>query len=309
MIISIMGAWKAARASHLKYMQNIALGALKATGTRLSSSSFLLSLLADDIETLAVGSPSELRKVVENVRRAFSRPFPCGNYNEFLLECRRILNYERFRDDRDGAWNAYRLCAMAGNSMCPYCQLEETKTVIREGGVAGIRQELDHYYCQSKFPFLALSLYNLVPSCAHCNSALKRDKNFISLPHLHPFEDDEVIKIDIDIDSYMQIMHTPTAIAEFVLVGLDNGDPAMEKSIAASKRTFMLKERYQNEGDKLRNFLDRLLMVRCGDSELRLAISSKALDESVFMNFDCKDYKNARLGSAKRSLWELVPSE
>lgn len=309
MIISIAGAWNAARASHLKYMQNIACGALRATGARLSSSSFLLSLLADDIETLAVGSPSELRAIVEKVRRAYSPPFPWGDYNDFLSECRRILNYDRFRDDRSGVWNAYALCAKAGNSMCPYCQLEETTTIIRDGGVAGIRPELDHYYCRSKFPFLALSLYNLVPSCGHCNSTLKGDINFLSIKHLHPFEDEEVIKLSIDIDSYMQIMHAPMAVAGFSLIGLANGDPVLEESIAAAKQTFMLKERYENEVDKLRSFLDRLLMLRCGDSELRRAVSSKALNEALFMDFHCAEYKAVRLGSAKRSLWELVPNE
>lgn len=307
MIISIMGAWEAARAPHLKYMQDLARGAMRANGARLSSSSFLLGLLADDVETLAVGSPSEIRGIVEKVSRAFSQPFPFGSYSEFVSECRRILNYDRFRDDRDGSWNAYKLCAKAGNSMCPYCQLVGTSTVIRDGGRSGVRPELDHYYCRSKFPFLALSLYNLVPSCGHCNSTLKGDIDFLSIPHLHPFEDDEVIKLSIDFDSYMQVMNTPMAVAGFSLVGSSNGNLVLEKSIAAAKKTFMLKERYENEGDKLRGFLDRLIMLRCGDSELRRAVSSNVLDEALFMNFNCEDYKSVRLGSAKRSLWELVP--
>lgn len=308
-MISIKGAWNAAHASHLKYIKDIARGAIKAKGARLSSSSFLLSLLADDAETLALGSPSELRGIVEKVRRAFSRPFPCGNYKNFVSECQRILNYDRFRDDRNGVWSAYKLCSKAGNSMCPYCQLVGISTVIRDGGVSGTRPQLDHYYCRSKFPFLALSLYNLVPSCVDCNSTLKADKNFLSFPHLHPFEDNEVIDLSIDIDSYMQVMNTPTAVAEFSLVGLSNGNTALEKSIAAAKETFMLKERYENESQKLRNFLNRLLMVRGGDSALRQAVSMKALDEALFMNFEYKDYRNVRLGRAKRSLWDLVPSE
>ncbi len=38
---------------------------------------------------------------------------------------------------------------------------------------------LDHFIDKGTFPILALSLYNLVPSCYTCNSKLKKEKNLI----------------------------------------------------------------------------------------------------------------------------------
>lgn len=41
---------------------------------------------------------------------------------------------------------------------------------------------LDHYYDKGNYPYLALSLYNLIPSCYTCNSKLKKIERFENLP-------------------------------------------------------------------------------------------------------------------------------
>lgn len=48
---------------------------------------------------------------------------------------------------------------------------------------------LDHYYDKGKYPYLALSFYNLIPSCNICNSKFKTTIDFKEIPHLHPYED------------------------------------------------------------------------------------------------------------------------
>ena len=61
-------------------------------------------------------------------------------------------------------------------SVCPYCNrnfianFEEDKE-----GVARTRVSfhMDHFYPKSKFPYLALSVYNLLPSCPTCNVTVK----------------------------------------------------------------------------------------------------------------------------------------
>lgn len=74
---------------------------------------------------------------------------------------------------------------------CPYCNREyifkffdskekELKTLAH----------LDHFYSQKDFPYLALSFYNLIPSCGNCNSKFKNQLNFNINQHIHPYEDD-----------------------------------------------------------------------------------------------------------------------
>lgn len=48
---------------------------------------------------------------------------------------------------------------------CPYCNRSYSYTV-KDGS---IKPELDHFFPKSKYPFLAVSYYNLIPSCPTCN--------------------------------------------------------------------------------------------------------------------------------------------
>lgn len=50
------------------------------------------------------------------------------------------------------------------------------------------RPQFDHFYPKSKYPYLALSFYNLVPSCAVCNLA-KSDNLRICREGINPYSD------------------------------------------------------------------------------------------------------------------------
>jgi len=50
---------------------------------------------------------------------------------------------------------------------CPYCNRNYTFVVDSDNGK--LRPELDHFYPKSIYPFLAVSFYNLIPSCPICN--------------------------------------------------------------------------------------------------------------------------------------------
>lgn len=70
---------------------------------------------------------------------------------------------------------------------CPYCNREYVFSRKLENG-RETHPEFDHFYPKSKYPFLALSFYNLVPSCHTCNH-LKLEKELEMNPHFSSFED------------------------------------------------------------------------------------------------------------------------
>ena len=49
---------------------------------------------------------------------------------------------------------------------CPYCNRNYIYSLSKS---SKIKPELDHFYPKSKYPFLGLSFYNLIPSCQTCN--------------------------------------------------------------------------------------------------------------------------------------------
>jgi hypothetical protein len=67
--------------------------------------------------------------------------------------------------------------------ICPYCGIEKIQTY--KTAEIEVRPDLDHFYPKTRFPFLAMSIYNLIPSGNICNQ--KHKKNHSMLGYLHPF--------------------------------------------------------------------------------------------------------------------------
>ena len=67
--------------------------------------------------------------------------------------------------------------------VCLYCNDEGIQS---RGNKDDFRTDLDHFYPKAKFPFLAISLYNLVPAGGFCNQKFKRDSDMLDCAH--PFE-------------------------------------------------------------------------------------------------------------------------
>jgi hypothetical protein len=69
----------------------------------------------------------------------------------------------RNNHDKLGVW----IAKLLDIKTCPYCNRIYTFTISSKD--RSIRPEFDHFYPKSKFPYLALSFYNIVPSCPICN--------------------------------------------------------------------------------------------------------------------------------------------
>ena len=55
--------------------------------------------------------------------------------------------------------------------VCPYCGL----TIIEPSNRT--KHQIDHFFPKGKYPFLALSYYNLIPSCDKCNESPNKGQN------------------------------------------------------------------------------------------------------------------------------------
>ncbi|URZ04137.1 HNH endonuclease [Clostridium felsineum] len=71
--------------------------------------------------------------------------------------------------------------------VCPYCNRQYTFTVKVKGKT--VRPQFDHYYPKGLYPYLAVSLYNLVPCCSICNQS-KGEFNTKDKHIFYPYEDD-----------------------------------------------------------------------------------------------------------------------
>jgi len=78
---------------------------------------------------------------------------------------------------------------------CYFCNIEFINRFKASNGKFKNGFTLDHYIDKGKYPYLALSLYNLVPSCYTCNSKVKRVTEIEALsPTSEHFDFDTKVK-------------------------------------------------------------------------------------------------------------------
>jgi len=149
------------------------------------------------LKAILTGQPGLLQKIADAFRQKFPTVvFRNSNangrevFNDLGKKVVGIFNYNKYRSSSNCIDNL-RLIGVIFRSPCPYCNCD-SMDIIEFDRLNGEESQqalldLDHFLPQSKFPFLALSLFNLVPSCHNCNSRLKRDIEFRLETHIHPY--------------------------------------------------------------------------------------------------------------------------
>ena len=107
---------------------------------------------------------------------------------QLLMKINKVFNYTDFCTIGNN-WGAYELVKELNIDVCPYCNRQFISIAEPTKGEKGrTRPQLDHFYSKSKYPFLSISFFNLIPCCYVCNSNLKRNYDFTRETHLHPYE-------------------------------------------------------------------------------------------------------------------------
>ncbi|MDR0894231.1 MAG: hypothetical protein LBN06_02865 [Prevotellaceae bacterium] len=112
----------------------------------------------------------------------------------------RIFDYKKWiSHDKE---NSYKIAGWIGQNTCVYCNRQYIFMIKGKlGGYKVTRPEFDHYLPKSKYPFFALSLYNLIPSCHICNSSCKGTKELPEIMNPYLTEGDrDYFKFTYSID-------------------------------------------------------------------------------------------------------------
>lgn len=191
----------------------------------------IMHLLVGDIFTLrdAIANIGPIEDV--DVKKKFE-----NLYNNF---CKRTLGKN---------W-----AQMLGVTVCPYCNRSYVFTSKR-----GTRPQYDHYFPKSKYPYLSISMYNLIPCCFICNS-LKRDKDTFNTPFIYPYKDsygNQVTFEEIGIGGNDVEDWLGAADRYKVKIKYSGDiDAGLKSRIEHAVDTFEIEELYSNHGDYIRDLL------------------------------------------------------
>lgn len=136
-------------------------------------------------------------------------------------------------------------------TVCPYCNRQYIHTIA--SGKA--RPQLDHYYPKHEYPYLALSLYNMVPSCSICNMS-KSSLDTVKEPILYPFDEefgyDAKFKIFIKYGEFAKVMQ---GLSEEFVIELDTTQVKDAVAVNNQIKKLHLEELYNLHTDYVKDIL------------------------------------------------------
>lgn len=119
--------------------------------------------------------------------------------------CKKIFDYDEFVKKQE---DAYWLLRSLKVRVCPYCNRIYTTTLPTKEELEQedsgepfetTRATYDHFYGKAQYPYLALSLFNLVPSCNICNNNKESKDEEIIYPYDEEFGKNAVFRLIPDL--------------------------------------------------------------------------------------------------------------
>ena len=136
----------------------------------------LLEYLKNNLKEIIIGEPVILEKhkiKLSYLSKAFNFEGTVKSKSieeaEILKDLKNIFKYSTFSSNGFQSGNIQysgnALVQKINLSTCPYCNRNTIYSIKKQRRTF----DLDHFYPQAKYPFFALSFYNLIPSCKICN--------------------------------------------------------------------------------------------------------------------------------------------
>jgi hypothetical protein len=135
----------------------------------------------DNLDEILVGNP----RVLDNLN-VLIKPF-IEISPDFKRAITYVFNYDWFISKCVNRYDAYKLATALDVNTCTYCNRNYTNTIITLDHKKITRPQFDHFFDKDKNPLLALSFFNLIPSCTICNTNIKHGKTFELISHIHPY--------------------------------------------------------------------------------------------------------------------------
>lgn len=220
----------------------------------------ILSLLKELMDKLkCVNIDEEKKKFIDSIHSIIMQSYKVLRK---ISESQTIslFNYKVYSREGGFNWSAYDFVMDLNLKVCPYCNRNYIAPIYSEHS-GRLRADLDHFYGKSKFPYLSMSIYNLVPSCKFCNSSLKGEQEFSYTDYLNPYEDipDQLSKftyIPKSVDSFYGLDEIDICIN---YVNRGNDDQLINK-IKNNYRVFNILNLYQYHRDIVTELIKKRLI-------------------------------------------------
>ncbi len=246
----------------------------------------------DHLDDILIGNPIVLNQINQRLNGIIK------SSESILTGVEHVFNYDVFSSKKKRKYDAYKLAETLDVRTCTYCNRNYTNTVIKSNGVKITRPEFDHYFDKASNPLLAVSFYNLIPSCSICNSSIKGTHKMNLTDYTHPYIDNALNDIRF---TYKYSHKTKSGLKILV----NTPSPSKAKNTV---NAFAIEEVYNSHAGELLDlirsrqyFSDKYLTILKTNLLRGIIVSKEDLyrivfgteyDESYFINRPFSKFKN-----------------
>lgn len=220
--------------------------------TKLGNSDFC-NFISVNFERIILSKPYEFEGIIKEIEKTSI------NFKDKVNEKRtkKDVVLEVFFYPKYDKWKPYKLASDLGVDTCPYCNRQYI-SVSGTDKDKGTRCEFDHFFDKATYPYLALSFYNLIPSCHVCNSNLKGSKEFNLGQYIHPYMEgfEEDAKFTYIPTDYNGLVGGLNFNIQFNLYSRDK-----KQKILNNISTFKLEEQYKHNKDSVSELIRKKIIT------------------------------------------------
>ncbi|MGE6755534.1 hypothetical protein ACQKFO_19135 [Rossellomorea sp. NPDC071047] len=215
----------------------------------------LLVFLKNNIKEILIGTPEVLYSIISavNKRKLFLLNNNKTKWNDFMEICKDVFvkDYDQFVDRELGLydyWSAYKYLQELDVTICPYCNSQFVFHYYTDEGKS--RPVLDHYFSKSDYPYLAISIQNLIPCCKVCNSDFKGTKKMEY--NLNPFKEgfEDMAYFEKRIHKKENLDHYSSIIGEStnydIIINFNRAPRALKEKIKRNSQLFHIEDIYNS---------------------------------------------------------------
>ena len=239
---------------------------------------YFYKFLQINLDLILTANPSQIsNKIIPRVKFILGSEFFTTDKEtnkSHINVLKKIFDYDLFAKHKK-KYCAYSLVQTLKINVCPYCNRQYITTLEPIDNKGGTRPTLDHFYLKSDYPYLALSFWNLIPSCYSCNSQLRGTKKIGLHPYIQGFEG--ILHFYTDINSVDDFISHAKKNINLKLLACKKSTPDVI-DLANAKlncNVFRLDDIYkQNHKDDVRELIQKAV------------IYDKSFSKSLYNQFD-----------------------
>lgn len=263
------------------------------------------------LKKIICGKPKELRRIIDKIEK-FKIKFK--NEDKTLTPegeiINSIFNYTQLALPQN-AWIGNQLRIKA----CPYCNAQYT-VALKDSA----KFQLDHFFPQSEYPYLALSFFNLIPCCANCNLKKKAKDTYKDFSLFHPYEKSfhEIVKFETNEKIIEDFIKTGKFNSVDFKIKLSTKKTGFDEIISNHKEIFEIEEKANVHKDvvselymkayiycdSMKTELTKSFITTIGAEKLSL-FTENEIDRIVFGNYiEETDFHKRPLSKLTRDIAE-----